>query len=161
MRALFYATILLGGVLAACAPQQQPAPPQETRPAQLVVLEMDRKTPEERDGGIGGTGVRTTGVLGAITGFGSIHVNGLRLVHEDGIRVGLCHQRGVHLIGLELNISVLSAALRGEPTGQPADVRQALAAPAGYPGTRHPRSIRATRTLSRFFLDKFTRLICN
>jgi predicted homoserine dehydrogenase-like protein len=28
-----------------------------------------------------------------------------------------------HLIGLELNISVLSAALRGEPTGQPHDFR--------------------------------------
>jgi len=28
-----------------------------------------------------------------------------------------------HLIGLELNISVLSAALRGEPTGQPSDFR--------------------------------------
>src|SRR3954465_11697441 len=28
-----------------------------------------------------------------------------------------------HLIGLELNISVLSAALRGEPTGQPRDFR--------------------------------------
>jgi predicted homoserine dehydrogenase-like protein len=28
-----------------------------------------------------------------------------------------------HLIGLELNISVLSAALRGEPTGQPTGFR--------------------------------------
>jgi predicted homoserine dehydrogenase-like protein len=28
-----------------------------------------------------------------------------------------------HLIGLELNISILSAALRGEPTGQPRDFR--------------------------------------
>ncbi|WP_375415075.1 NAD(P)H-dependent oxidoreductase [uncultured Bradyrhizobium sp.] len=35
-----------------------------------------------------------------------------------------------HLIGLELNISVLSAALRGEPTGQPHDFRGDVAAVA-------------------------------
>ena len=35
-----------------------------------------------------------------------------------------------HLIGLELNISVLSAALRGEPTGQPQDFRGDVAAVA-------------------------------
>lgn len=35
-----------------------------------------------------------------------------------------------HLIGLELNISVLSAALRGEPTGQPLDFRGDVAAVA-------------------------------
>jgi predicted homoserine dehydrogenase-like protein len=35
-----------------------------------------------------------------------------------------------HLIGLELNISVLSAALRGEPTGQPSDFRGDVAAVA-------------------------------
>jgi predicted homoserine dehydrogenase-like protein len=35
-----------------------------------------------------------------------------------------------HLIGLELNISVLSAALRGEPTGQPHDFRADVAAVA-------------------------------
>jgi predicted homoserine dehydrogenase-like protein len=35
-----------------------------------------------------------------------------------------------HLIGLELNISVLSAALRGEPTGQPNDFRGDVAAVA-------------------------------
>ena len=43
-----------------------------------------------------------------------------------------------HLIGLELNISVLSAALRGEPTGQPqgfrgdvvAIAKKAICAPA-------------------------------
>jgi predicted homoserine dehydrogenase-like protein len=33
-----------------------------------------------------------------------------------------------HLIGLELNISILSAALRGEPTGQPRDFRGDVAA---------------------------------
>jgi predicted homoserine dehydrogenase-like protein len=33
-----------------------------------------------------------------------------------------------HLIGLELNISILSAALRGEPTGQPHDFRGDVAA---------------------------------
>jgi predicted homoserine dehydrogenase-like protein len=35
-----------------------------------------------------------------------------------------------HLIGLELNISVLSAALRGEPTGQPSGFRGDVAAVA-------------------------------
>jgi predicted homoserine dehydrogenase-like protein len=35
-----------------------------------------------------------------------------------------------HLIGLELNISVLSAALRNEPTGQPHDFRGDVAAVA-------------------------------
>jgi predicted homoserine dehydrogenase-like protein len=35
-----------------------------------------------------------------------------------------------HLIGLELNISVLSAALRGEPTGQPRGFRGDVAAVA-------------------------------
>ena len=35
-----------------------------------------------------------------------------------------------HLIGLELNISVLSAALRGEPTGQPHGFRGDVAAVA-------------------------------
>jgi predicted homoserine dehydrogenase-like protein len=35
-----------------------------------------------------------------------------------------------HLIGLELNISVLSAALRGEPTGQPYGFRGDVAAVA-------------------------------
>jgi predicted homoserine dehydrogenase-like protein len=35
-----------------------------------------------------------------------------------------------HLIGLELNISILSAALRGEPTGQPQDFRGDVAAVA-------------------------------
>jgi predicted homoserine dehydrogenase-like protein len=35
-----------------------------------------------------------------------------------------------HLIGLELNISILSAALRGEPTGQPHDFRGDVAAVA-------------------------------
>jgi predicted homoserine dehydrogenase-like protein len=35
-----------------------------------------------------------------------------------------------HLIGLELNISVLSAALRGEPTGQPQGFRGDIAAVA-------------------------------
>jgi predicted homoserine dehydrogenase-like protein len=35
-----------------------------------------------------------------------------------------------HLIGLELNISILSAALRREPTGQPADFRGDVAAVA-------------------------------
>jgi predicted homoserine dehydrogenase-like protein len=35
-----------------------------------------------------------------------------------------------HLIGLELNISVLSAALRGEPTGQPRGFRADVAAVA-------------------------------
>ncbi len=35
-----------------------------------------------------------------------------------------------HLIGLELNISVLSAALRGEPTGQPHKFRGDVAAVA-------------------------------
>jgi predicted homoserine dehydrogenase-like protein len=35
-----------------------------------------------------------------------------------------------HLIGLELNISVLSAALRGEPTGQPQGFRGDVAAVA-------------------------------
>jgi predicted homoserine dehydrogenase-like protein len=35
-----------------------------------------------------------------------------------------------HLIGLELNISILSAALRGEPTGQPQDYRGDIAAVA-------------------------------
>ena len=35
-----------------------------------------------------------------------------------------------HLIGLELNISILSAALRGEPTGQPHGFRGDVAAVA-------------------------------
>ena len=35
-----------------------------------------------------------------------------------------------HLIGLELNISILSAALRGEPTGQPYGFRGDVAAVA-------------------------------
>ena len=35
-----------------------------------------------------------------------------------------------HLIGLELNISILSAALRNEPTGQPHDFRGDVAAVA-------------------------------
>jgi predicted homoserine dehydrogenase-like protein len=35
-----------------------------------------------------------------------------------------------HLIGLELNISILSAALRGEPTGQPRDFRGDVASVA-------------------------------
>jgi predicted homoserine dehydrogenase-like protein len=35
-----------------------------------------------------------------------------------------------HLIGLELNISILSAALRGEPTGQPFDFRGDMASVA-------------------------------
>jgi predicted homoserine dehydrogenase-like protein len=35
-----------------------------------------------------------------------------------------------HLIGLELNVSILSAALRGEPTGQPQDFRGDIAAVA-------------------------------
>ena len=35
-----------------------------------------------------------------------------------------------HLIGLELNISILSAALRGEPTGQPHDFRGDVASVA-------------------------------
>src|SRR6202008_2883700 len=35
-----------------------------------------------------------------------------------------------HLIGLELNISILSAALRNEPTGQPAGFRGDVAAVA-------------------------------
>src|SRR4051794_1683973 len=35
-----------------------------------------------------------------------------------------------HLIGLELNISILSAALRGEPTGQPTGFRGDVAAVA-------------------------------
>jgi predicted homoserine dehydrogenase-like protein len=38
-----------------------------------------------------------------------------------------------HLIGLELNISVLSAALRGEPTGQPQGFRGDVAAIAKRP----------------------------
>jgi predicted homoserine dehydrogenase-like protein len=35
-----------------------------------------------------------------------------------------------HLIGLELNVSILSAALRGEPTGQPQGFRGDVAAVA-------------------------------
>ncbi|MBV9562475.1 MAG: flagellar biosynthesis protein FlgA, partial [Bradyrhizobium sp.] len=45
-----------------------------------------------------------------------------------------------HLIGLELNISVLSAALRGEPTGQPRGFRGDVAAVA-------KRSLRAGEVL--------------
>jgi predicted homoserine dehydrogenase-like protein len=45
-----------------------------------------------------------------------------------------------HLIGLELNISVLSAALRGEPTGQPQGFRGDVAAVA-------KRDLRAGETL--------------
>jgi predicted homoserine dehydrogenase-like protein len=45
-----------------------------------------------------------------------------------------------HLIGLELNISVLSAALRGEPTGQPTAFRGDVAATA-------KRDLRAGETL--------------
>jgi predicted homoserine dehydrogenase-like protein len=45
-----------------------------------------------------------------------------------------------HLIGLELNISVLSAALRGEPTGQPHGFRGDVAAVA-------KRNLRAGETL--------------
>lgn len=45
-----------------------------------------------------------------------------------------------HLIGLELNISVLSAALRGEPTGQPSAFRGDVAATA-------KRGLRAGETL--------------
>src|SRR3981081_277649 len=41
-----------------------------------------------------------------------------------------CIYKPYHLIGLELNISVLSAALRGEPTGQPHDFRGDVAAVA-------------------------------
>ena len=36
-----------------------------------------------------------------------------------------------HLIGLELNISILSAALRGEPTGQPHGFRGLSKLPRG------------------------------
>ena len=45
-----------------------------------------------------------------------------------------------HLIGLELNISILSAALRGEPTGQPRSFRGDVAAVA-------KRNLRAGETL--------------
>jgi predicted homoserine dehydrogenase-like protein len=45
-----------------------------------------------------------------------------------------------HLIGLELNISVLSAALRGEPTGQPRSFRGDVVAVA-------KRDLRAGETL--------------
>ena len=45
-----------------------------------------------------------------------------------------------HLIGLELNVSVLSAALRGEPTGQPHGFRGDVAAIA-------KRNLRAGETL--------------
>jgi predicted homoserine dehydrogenase-like protein len=45
-----------------------------------------------------------------------------------------------HLIGLELNVSVLSAALRGEPTGQPTGFRADVAAVA-------KRDLRAGETL--------------
>jgi len=45
-----------------------------------------------------------------------------------------------HLIGLELNISVLSAALRGEPTGQPRGFRGDVVAVA-------KRALRAGETL--------------
>ena len=45
-----------------------------------------------------------------------------------------------HLIGLELNVSVLSAALRGEPTGQPNAFRGDVAATA-------KRDLRAGETL--------------
>ena len=45
-----------------------------------------------------------------------------------------------HLIGLELNVSVLSAALRGEPTGQPGAFRGDVAATA-------KRDLRAGETL--------------
>jgi predicted homoserine dehydrogenase-like protein len=45
-----------------------------------------------------------------------------------------------HLIGLELNISILSAALRGEPTGQPRSFRGDVAAVA-------KRKLRAGETL--------------
>ena len=66
MRLLLRGTMILGFALAACA-----APPsQQTPPSRLIVVEKDRKAPDGRDGGIGGTSVRTTGVLGAITGCG-------------------------------------------------------------------------------------------
>jgi predicted homoserine dehydrogenase-like protein len=45
-----------------------------------------------------------------------------------------------HLIGLELNVSILSAALRGEPTGQPRGFRGDVAAVA-------KRSLRAGEML--------------
>ncbi|MGY4450088.1 putative homoserine dehydrogenase-like protein [Bradyrhizobium sp. i1.3.1] len=47
-----------------------------------------------------------------------------------------------HLIGLELNISILSAALRGEPTGQPYGFRGDVAAVA-------KRNLRAGEMLGR------------
>jgi predicted homoserine dehydrogenase-like protein len=48
--------------------------------------------------------------------------------------------RPLHLIGLELNISILSAALRGEPTGSPAGFRGDVVATA-------KRDLRARETL--------------
>jgi len=40
---------------------------------------------EEREGGLIGTGV--IGVLGVVTGLGSIHVNGLRITYDPALRV--------------------------------------------------------------------------
>ena len=51
------------------------------------------------------------------------------LVTDAGGRVSALY-RPYHLIGLELNISILSAALRGEPTGAPSGFRGDVAAVA-------------------------------
>jgi len=66
------------------------------------------------DRGMGGTGV-TAGVVGTVTGFGSICVNGLRVVYDDTVSV----QRDGLPVGLEaLARGVTVAALVAHQNGQ-------------------------------------------
>ena len=51
-------------------------------------------------------------------------------LHTDASGRYAAMYKPYHLIGLELNISILSAALRGEPTGQPPDFRGDVASVA-------------------------------
>lgn len=83
------------------------------------------------DRGIGGTGIANTGIIGTVTAFGSVWVNGLRvdLPQSTGVRIeGQPAQTGDVRIGQ----TVAMTAVPGGPTGLTArrlDVRYAVAGP--------------------------------
>ena len=53
----------------------------------LSVIGSARAQDEEREGGIVGTGIKPAGLLGVITGLGSILINGQRVVFDDTLQV--------------------------------------------------------------------------
>ncbi|MGF1444658.1 MAG: hypothetical protein ACFBRM_00485, partial [Pikeienuella sp.] len=69
--------VAFAALLAGCAAfEVAPPEPEQMADATEVCAALPGDPDDETDGGIGGTGI-----LGAVTGFGSLHINGLRVLH--------------------------------------------------------------------------------